>query len=668
MKKLCSSIIIVCLFFIIACDDTGGGGSSGGVSSVDAEIVSVVPSSSTIYAGHVCELSYTVDSDDTADDVVISLYLMNKDEYDASGDASTVEEGALLHVDTINVSAGESTSRVLTAKTPDTLSDGNYYISAFINEYNSDTGSQPDYITTDAVALSTANINNTNLRITNLELEDTTIILDSLVDSLNYLNANLASLQSQFLSFLDNPSDPAELAQLVTELATGLVSDAEIKGHVEIACDGPLPAVAPQIKAQVNIDGVWTDLEFWDNLQQSFENSISVSFEEDPEDSDMDYNENGYSATIDIDINISDTVIANILTQLSANITDIGSMLENPNLFHVRLVIDCDGDITEVSEDDNIYEFSMSTYMLPYTKSLSGSLELDEDLTPITSKSISNGSSGNDYIYEREWSKSVGEKSKFKAGVDYFSRYAVYNNSTKKGVYAKTELEVPIYILSNEFKLLDAYCRISSYISRPVYTGYQYSLSFFLNTLVSKECWGSHLPLVERGYTWSKEKRIGRYKFTVGPIPFKVDVGVNGSAGYSLEFGVLEDGLFLENTMPNLEFGIIADGGPTIGVASSGVTANLILIEETVDSRAELTFAVDPSDPDNMLTADFGVSVQNDLKAISGKFGMYVEYKKFKNWGWRNAKARLWIYKTDPLYESNKALCRYNESLTFPLP
>jgi len=453
---------------------------------------------------------------------------------------------------------------------------------------------------------------------------------------LHFLEANTGDIATSL-----GLTDPDKIAAL----SKGLVSDAELKGHLVATCDGPLPASDPELKAQIFINGEWTDLEYGDNELQNFRSSINISFNHDSTTDNLEFNTvnfegNRNTVIADVNVNISADTVSKMIDKIRENPLPLP---DNPGEFRVRVYLDSNDLIPE----DNSMELSINAY--------AASLPLPQN------KSESSGDSGNDRIYEREWSKSVGKKRKFRAGVDYYSKFALYNNSEKKGVYAKTELKVPIYILNRKRNMLNSYCRMASYINRPAYTGYQYELSFFLNTLVSKELWGKHLPLIERGYEWSKEKNIGRFRFTIGPIPFKVDVGVDGTAGYNLSFGILEDGVFAENEMPSMDFGIIADGGPTIKVLSAGITSRLTLIEETVSSSANLRFNCNAQN-DSMLSSNLTVAVQNKLEAIGGKFGLYAEYwKPFK----KSRKARLWIYKTKPLYKSSKALLRINKETTY---
>ncbi|PNU21069.1 hypothetical protein C2E25_04520 [Geothermobacter hydrogeniphilus] len=610
--------------------------------------------------GHDYELSYEIAADRPMSDVAVSFYLVNRQEYDQTGDPADVDNMALLGVDMIPLSETEPMTRILSFPVPAGLVDGDYYLQAYINEYQDDGSSEADFTTTGAIQVSAALANQTNLRITDFSLDKATLVLDPYVDDTNVFGVNLSSLQAGLGSIVNDPVKLAALGQ-------GLVSDAELTGTVELRCDGPLPANPAQLKFQINLNGSWQDLEYWDNLLQDYATAVRVNF---PAESEAaDYNTGLKTATVDVDINVTPAMLSTLINQLAANV-NAASLLDSPNRFMVRVLVES---VDDTDPADNSLETAVNVYSLPApttTLPVPGFLQAGSvqpsasDRSPVpVPLSVSTGSSGNDRIYEKSWEKWVGKKKKFKAGVEYYSKYALYN-STKRGVYGKTELTVPIYVLGKRRTMVDAYFRAASYINRPAYTGYKYNLGFFLNTLVDKELWGSHFPLKERGYTWSREKTIGKFKFVVGPIPFKVDVAVDGQAGYSMGFGVLEDGLFLENQMPQIDFNVIADGGPTLGVVSSGITASLMLIEETVDATANLRFNYD-SGSDKMLDANLDFAVDNEMRSISGKFGLYVQYRKLKGFKFVKRTARLWIYNTDTLYSKTTPLYRVSESLSF---
>jgi len=617
--------VIPVLFLQLSCDSGSSAGGGGGTAGpAQCTVLSISPGSSTFYAGHTCALTYKIRADAYAENVIVSFYLVNKQEADAAAGDVQIQNFALLCHDTIDViEEGAVISRLLSARVPESLAAGEYYIRAYVDEYFYQPDPAPvNKVADDTVIVDNTRISSTNLKVLDFSLEDNTIILDPQQDLRNYLNVNTTRLIANLGSLLDDPN----------EALTDLTSDAEIKGSATIVCDGPLPGSVPiQVKCQVNIGGTWYDLESWDNVVQLYRQSVAASILTDS-DLTYDFDENYHRVTVDVHVNVQDTVMTSIIQDI---INRAGSEL--PNSFGIRLVVDPDDLIPELDETDNTYEVSVVMYSLAQ---------------PVTAS--------NDKVYERHWSKWVGKKKKFKAGVKYTGKYALYNNSTKRGVYAKTELEAPIYVLGHRRTMIYAYNRTASYIARPVYTGYKYELTFFLNTLVSRELWGDHIPLATREYTWNKEKTIGKFKFTVGIIPFKVDVGVAGSAGYELSFGVLDDGLFIENTIPSFNFEVIADGGPSIGVASAGITASLTLADEKVESTANLTFDYDAGS-DTMLGGNLDILVKNDLEAISGKFGLYVTYK----WFWKEKKSRLWIYKTNSLYDSRKTLYRKSEAFTF---
>jgi len=169
MKKY---LYILTAFFIslstISCDDS---------SDFTAEITSVTPSVSTVYAGHSFKLDYTVSHENKSENVIISLYLLNKEEYDSKKNSADMEKTALLGTDTVNINKSGIMTFSTDVRTPETLENGDYYIEAFVNEGSNETEQNPGFITGETVTLSNEHKNTTNLCIKEFVLEKQLLFL-----------------------------------------------------------------------------------------------------------------------------------------------------------------------------------------------------------------------------------------------------------------------------------------------------------------------------------------------------------------------------------------------------------------------------------------------------------------------------------------------------------
>lgn len=215
-RSIIASLVVMLL---AACSSSGGSGGSGTEANIN--VTAVTPAITTLQGGHSFALNYQVSSDASADDTIITLYLVNKQEYDQAGSSSSVEHQALLGADTITTMDTEPLTRYLTVSTPGTLPDGDYYIEAYVNEHRDTASAKPNFHTAAAVSLSNANANLTNLRIKSFTLEKTSFVLDPWTDAANYLNANPTTLQSQLASQLTATEAAALLARF-NDIQTGI--------------------------------------------------------------------------------------------------------------------------------------------------------------------------------------------------------------------------------------------------------------------------------------------------------------------------------------------------------------------------------------------------------------------------------------------------------------
>lgn len=614
----CLVLFFFGFFVLSACTDKNSAGHSASESDVEVSRISF--EDSVVHAGHSFSLTYDVAAREEKSGVAVTFYLANKEERDSAESDRDVEHTEILGSDSVDIGeGGETMTRYPSFMAPKNLPDGEYYLRAYVND------SENTVTADETVIVSNADSATPNLKVLGLKLKDNTVVLDPRLDMDSGKFTNLTTLQNNMAL------TPEEL----NRLGKGQVSEAEINGFVNIACEGALPVQPVQLKFQVRLNGTWTDLEWWVNSAHAYASTVPINF--------PGYEEGSTVQGMDMDINIPESVMSDMMDMLSSLTASL-----NPNginTFDVRVIVDPANLIAELNEDDNTFELSVRIYSLPESDAKSAS--------------SAKGALDTDRVSEKEWSRSSGDSDKISIGAEYSHKFALYNGNPREGVYGaygKTEFAIPLILFNNRFDLINAYFRAASYVDKPETTGYKYSVTYLENTLVSKENWSDLYPAVSREFSWEKEKTLVKTRFTVGPIPFSVSLGIKGEVGYSQEFGVKADGVYAASTMPGLEFDLVAKGGPDIDVASAGIVSNLGLIDDELTTRFDLSFSFD-DDQGFMVAGQFDVAVVNDLKTIWGEFGLYG-----KVWPMKTPEY-LWIYNTDPYREWTYTLYSVSETL-----
>jgi hypothetical protein len=638
----------------------------------------------TAYAGHSYVVSYTIaaaestsaESDNDTPEVIVSFHLINKEEFDNKADQTEIIHSYYLGSDRIaSLEAGE-TPRAVTLKVPSTIAaDGTYYVISRIDPNDSivetdENDNEPDpdtgYFPENTVTIDTRFASLPNLTIQSISLEEDTIVLDS--------NSSLVNVgQTAFTRLTPATID---MSQYVSH------GNVDLQGHAEIRVDGPVPENLENMRAalQINLDGTWETLNFWDSVSGDYQEYVTLSY--DPTDEDAvpaaEDGEEGELAEpfriidVDIDINIPQSVALAYIQAVADNLDDIVNNIGNTNRFAIRLVLDSTNVIEEFDETDNAFETTINLYSLPenVTPSVpSGAAPAIPELM----RAASAASSGTDpdYLFEKTYKKYVGRKSKFKSGIKAYSKIGLETGNPYGAVF-RVEFDVPVYIFNNHNTLIRIYNSHQAYADWMESTGYKTEIVFGNATLWDQEVWQDRITR-EYARSWIKEKQLARARFTVGPVPMKIAVGVESNVGYAASFGLENNYLFTENTLPDIQLDVYAEGGPAIGLVDAGVTANLELLSEVFQANAYAEFNYEELS-DQLLSASMKMQVVNDMEAIRGKFGLFARWRapKFcKKWGvsypcgTQKRKSTLWFYKTNALFNRKQTLLNKEKTWEF---
>ncbi len=655
----------------------------------------------TAGAAHLFDLEYNIQSDQDAEDTLVSFYLYSVEEPGADDNENDPKAYKnLLGADLVGqLTANTSMTRQVSFRVPDDLEDGDYYIDTYVNEHQNalsqevsvqsnlmQSGSSASTISsssqfiraTGSVTLDNSAASTTKLRIVGIELEESALILDPYVDILRGLDVdNLTAVQNALLGDLT----------LLRKVVQGLISEAEINGTVSIAVDGALPDNPITMAFEYTLDdgATWNTLEWWDNTAQAYAGSVDVEL--------PDFENGTREQEMDFDISIPYDIYDDLLSYIGTVTT---TDLETATHLNVRLKLSSSG------VDDSTFELSMPLYIVPISLSDLATLQtnlgsalttlqtlrnsITDPLLPFSSVSPSfrNGTLATradetrDRISEYSWSRWSGKKKHFKVGARYEHKFAIYNGNPRSGyygAYAKMAFEVPMYIFNEKINIVDAYLRTSAYAERADgdelgNTGYQYYLDLFADTLFTGEQWAGSVTFSESPESPKTiRKMLAESWFWVGPIPFSVEAGVKGEIDFSVSLNVdIDNGVTATTEFPDLSLKAYIEGGPDVWVVASGIGADLGLLNNTLTSSVNFDFTYD-SDQNRMTGATYDVNVVNDLKAIWGEFYLYYRYKKWTlERGWHTSTRKRTMHGTDPyrnwtvtLYSKPEPVFTYRE-------
>ncbi len=122
-------------------------------------------------------------------------------------------------------------------------------------------------------------------------------------------------------------------------------------------------------------------------------------------------------------------------------------------------------------------------------------------------------------------------------------------------------------------------------------------------------------------YSIPLDRKIGDYRFAVGPIPMKVSFGIRGSVGLRYELAAAPRYAYAKVT-PFTNTQVYAEGGADIVVGGAGVGANLTLLNDELELAAKANIRTDFQNRKVFLDTNF--YGYNKLDALSGKVYAYA--------------------------------------------
>jgi len=651
MKKIL--IIITALLLLTLAGCGGGSGSSATDESVNLKVTSIEQPAGDANAGHGIDLQYTLESDGIASDVVVNFYIVNDSQFSAQdNDASTPQsEQFYLGNDKIDTVLDGDNVQVASFIIPEGVStEGEYFIIAHVDPDDMvfETEEEDNIFSTSSEAASSVAASRAS-----------NILLDISTDYVDVTNFIIEDVVLEETSVIIDGADLTAAAPSLTDLSVEYPAhgSAHLSGYAVLKVEGKVPTVAElqavKVKAQININDVWTDIYTWNYdlgrygdyvTLQVLEEELSTL--EDDEELDKGFEE----YTVNIDLNIPAAAALAMMNEIVAESN--ASLLSNYNKFDVRIIVDSDDAVAELSEDDNAYSVPVTVYSFPNAVRASS-----------------------DYLMEKSYDKGIGSKSKVKVELDMYAKNGL-ETGPKYGAIMKNSVELKGYAFKHSANIFAISDQHSAYVNSLGDTGYKQEIELFGNILYGEEQWADSIT-ISYEKSWNKEDILASADFYIGPVPLTAEAGAEGSFAIMLSatLSAVDNTPILstDNNLPDVDFDLYVSAGVGNSLFSAGPIVTLVILDELLNVYGYATVDYDEG-LDQLDTGSIGMKITNDIESIKGKFGLYVKYRTVKwckKWGvpypcgTKKKKKTKYYYKTKALYDKKITLYENDKNWTF---
>jgi hypothetical protein len=266
------------------------------------------------------------------------------------------------------------------------------------------------------------------------------------------------------------------------------------------------------------------------------------------------------------------------------------------------------------------------------------------------------------FAFDRSYSQTYGDKNKFAVGLTAQSINKINGPAGMGRIY--NTATVNAYALGKSLELAHAYgnAEADALGGTAEYRGY---MRVFRNVVLDQSDSRSTDISREWSLQWREEQIFAQATFFAGPIPIQIKGGARGTMGFGAGLGISGgiDGAVIEGygDLFFAQLDAFASGGVDLGIASGGVTVDLLLLQH----RFRVSGAADLSKISNREITLRAVA-QNEIQSIRGTFSLYANYTKIK---WcckkKNKTATLTLYSTGTLFSKNWDLLNESRTVSF---
>jgi len=622
------------VIFLAAC---GGGGGSDDTDN-NVKITDIEQPVEDAKAGYLYDISYVVTADrSTAEEIPVSFYIIHNSQFDALPETSDVQVTDQYYIGTHNAGLLNAGDNTLTAKLYiplDIVTEGEYFLYASLDPENmfAESNEDDNTFTSDiddnvTITVTTDDVDYSNLYISEAVLNDPVMVVDA-----EHIADDNVDLTAEY------PEHPdSMLSGYATVIAEGKDVSVEVLNTLKI-------------KAQVNVGGTWRDLNYWNNEAGQYSSYVNFEkIEDTPElfdgvDKVIDTAE---EYTVHFDVNIPDAVLADMLDAVD---TDYESGNDSYNDFQIRIFVDSENNLGEEDETDNYGEAYISLYTYPDARGYTfGRLE--------GSKSFKAGDA---------------KKARIETGINTESYFINYDTS-EAGAYIKNNIYNKISILGHEKTLLD----ITENASSVRASKGSYGLNFvvlgknILKRSISLSSINAEIALARVAHD-----NFVSAPFTVGPVPFYLEVGLYEVFGVKKQiqanfntstYGILNNG----GSLPSYEIDLFGSASVGGKIWSVGPVMALTIIDTYINHNNKITGTY-RSDKNSLTEGNMTNTITGNIKAINGKFGARVKYKTVKMCkkfmvpypcGFKDDQRNFYIYKTKHLINKKSTWFKKSKNL-----
>ncbi|WP_016956161.1 hypothetical protein [Catenovulum agarivorans] len=563
---------------------------------------------------------YTLVVDDLEDvDVLVDFYLVHAESDGSNDDAVEVEIEAAHHLASLShdmLSEGHFTYSINAQIPADVTESGKYWLVAQVDPFNE--------VEEDNEDDNHPNIDNEDHIVGNFPAYE----LDIEVHPEHEFLFEQVVVDGD-LVVLDSPDHHEGVGD----------HHADIIGHIDAIYHGA-EAASAKLTVEVLINGSYQVVSQWDNAQASYQTSTQI-----------DFAYNGDEHFFGFDLALTDEQLQNLYSVFQA---------DADNTLSLRFTLEdlTDSSLPEHDDSNNVYQLDLPLFFFE------NDTVAAKPATEGTARRFTN--TGNQLIIDGSYNKGYGDASKFKVAVDLAGSLTLdlLGVGTGQGAVAEAGGSVDMWIFNAQNTIFGISFNGQAYTSG-LNTGYESEMIIFNTTVFEDENYVAQFSKTFEK-SWEERRVLASTTFTVGPIPIKIEAGLDGSVGFEFTIAYASK-LTAGGDIFSTNFGGFANGGVSIGLASAGVTIVITLLDNVLNLDSEANLALLDDGQVNP-RIEYAFALTDEIDIISGKFGLYADVKGIKwckKWGIpypcgsKTTTYYLWLYQTPSVF--NKAWTLYSK-------
>ena len=347
----------------------------------------------------------------------------------------------------------------------------------------------------------------------------------------------------------------------------------------------------------ITVDGVEHVAHFWHEDDNTYSDSMDLDFPQ--------FEEEHY---FPFDIALNGTLVHEL--------ADAFDETADENTFQLTMTIVDTSPTEEDSSDNNTVTIDVPYFFFEEEEETTAPVGSERELRQITN-------AGGNFRLLDFFGHTYGDKSKVALNLGFRNQIDASSRNASASLSAVGGMSLSMF--NNTASLFNASVDANVNAST-LGGGYEVGVNFLgLPILEESDSIADRLS-AELSQEWEEEVTIFEARFTIAIVPVKVEAGISRSVGIGASLGF--DNLVIEatGTLLTASLDAFAEASIDLLVASGGVGASLLIIEDNFELVTELDLTEIISDS----TLTFTMNLENQLRAIEGRFFLFVEYPGYK--------------------------------------